>query len=79
VEPTISRIVRPSRLIDLLVNRKALDGNAFEYFRQTVRTNNAATVPDNALKPTSVFTTAAVQDRARVVAHLSEPAPIRLL
>lgn len=34
---------------------------------------------DNALKPTSVLTTTAVQDRARVIAHLSEPAPIRLL
>src|SRR5204862_2775132 len=29
--------------------------------------------------PTSTLTIAPVQDRARVVAHLSEPAPIRLL
>lgn len=79
VEATIPPLTRPNRLIDLLVNRKQLEGNAFEYFRQTVRTNNAAPVADNALKPTSVFTTEAVQDRARVVAHLSEPAPIRLL
>lgn len=79
VEPNITPLARPNRLIDLLVNRKALDGNAFEYFRQTVRTNNAAPVADNALKPTSVLTTAAVQDRARVIAHLSEPSPIRLL
>lgn len=79
VEATITPLARPNRLIDLLVNRKQLEGNAFEYFRQTVRTNNAAPVADNALKPTSVLTTEAVQDRARVIAHLSEPAPIRLL
>ncbi|MCG5431801.1 phage major capsid protein [Mycobacterium sp. MYCO198283] len=79
VEPTVTPMARPKRLIDLLVNRKQLEGNAFEYFRQTVRTNNAAPVADNALKPTSVLTTTAVQDRARVIAHLSEPAPIRLL
>ncbi|BBZ17149.1 phage major capsid protein [Mycolicibacterium gadium] len=79
VEPNVTPLARPTRLIDLLVNRKQLEGNAFEYFRQTVRINNAAPVPDNALKPTSVLTTEAVQDRARVIAHLSEPAPIRLL
>ncbi|WP_084055142.1 phage major capsid protein [Mycobacterium avium] len=79
VEPTITPMARPKRLIDLLVNRKQLEGNAFEYFRQTVRTNNAAPVADNAVKPTSILTTTAVQDRARVIAHLSEPAPIRLL
>ena len=79
VEPSITPMARPRRLIDLLVNRKSIEGNAFEYFRQTLRTNLAAPVPDNALKPTSVFTTTAVQDRARVIAHLSEPAPIRLL
>lgn len=79
VEPNITPMARPARLIDLLVNRKQLEGNAFEFFQQTVRTNNAASVADNALKPTSVLTTKAVQDRARVIAHLSEPAPIRLL
>lgn len=70
---------RPVRLVDLLVNRIQLEGNAFEYFRQSVRTNNADVVADNALKPTSVNTIEAVQDRARVIAHLSEPTPVRLL
>lgn len=79
VEATITPLARPKRLIDLLVNRKQLEGNVFDYPRQTVRTNNAAPVPDNALKPTSVFTTTMVEDRARVIAHLSEPAPRRLL
>jgi hypothetical protein len=33
---------------------------AYEYFRQTKRTNNAAPVPDNALKPTSILTVQAI-------------------
>jgi HK97 family phage major capsid protein len=75
----ITPLARPTRLVDLLVNRITLEGNAFEYFRQTVRTNNAAPVADSGLKPTSVVTTTAVTDRARVVAHLSEATPQRLL
>lgn len=70
---------RPVRLVDLLVNRIRLDGNAFEYFVHSVRTNNADVVADNATKPTSVNTIEPVQDRARVIAHLSEPTPQRLL
>ncbi|MDO0976950.1 phage major capsid protein [Mycolicibacterium frederiksbergense] len=78
ISPSVTAIARPSRLIDLLVNRNTLESNAFEYFRQTVRTNNADTVADLGTKPTSVFTVVPVQDRARVIAHLSEPVPIRL-
>lgn len=70
---------RPVRLVDLLVNRIQLQGNAFEYFVQSVRTNNADVVPDNATKPTSVNTIEARADRSRVIAHLSEPTPQRLL
>ena len=78
VEPSIIPIARPVRLIDLFSNRAPLDGNAFEYFQQTVRTNNATAVADAATKPTSVLTVAPHQDRCRVIAHLSEPCPIRL-
>ncbi|WLP91445.1 phage major capsid protein [Gordonia sp. NB41Y] len=67
------------RLIDLVVNRQSLTGNAFEFYRQTVRTNLAAPVADGTLKPTSTFTFEPVTDRARVVAHLSEAVPLRLL
>jgi HK97 family phage major capsid protein len=74
----IAAPTNPNRLLDLLTSRQTLDGNEFEYIRQTTRTNLAAPVADNALKPTSVFTVAAIQDRARVVAHLSEPAPVRI-
>ena len=78
ISPSVTAIARPSRLIDLLVNRNTLESNAFEYFRQTVRTNNADTVADLGTKPTSTFTIVPVTDRARVIAHLSEPVPIRL-
>jgi HK97 family phage major capsid protein len=78
VEPNVVAKSRPARLIDLLVNRKSVDSNAFEYFRQTVRTNNAAPVADLGTKPTSTFTAEPVEDRCRVIAHLSQPVPIRL-
>ena len=42
-----------------------------------VRTNNAAPVADGALKPTSIYSLAEVEDRVRVIAHLSEPVPER--
>ncbi|MBT2535883.1 phage major capsid protein [Arthrobacter sp. ISL-69] len=52
-------------------------GNSFSFLRQTVRTNNAAPVADGALKPTSVFSIAEIDDRVRVIAHLSEAVPER--
>ncbi len=79
VEIEIAPMARPQRLIDLLVNRKPLSENSFEYLRQTLRQNNATVVPDAGLKPTSLLTATPVNDRARVVAHLSEPVVIRLL
>ncbi|WP_193669326.1 phage major capsid protein [Nocardioides salarius] len=66
----------PTRLLDL-VPREGLDQHTFEYLRQVVATNNADVVADNATKPTSVYTFESVEDRARVIAHLSEPFPIR--
>lgn len=45
----------------------------FSYLRQTTRTNNAAPVASGALKPTSVYTLERIEDRLRVIAHLSEP------
>lgn len=77
VETNVSAIPYQHRLIDLLVNRQTITSNAFTYVRQTVRTNNAAPVADNALKPTSVFTVTSVEDRLRVIAHLSEAIPLR--
>jgi hypothetical protein len=40
--------------------------------------NNAAPVPDLATKATSMLIVQAIQDRCRVIAHLSEPVPYRI-
>jgi len=45
----------------------------FSYHRQTVRTNRAAPVAAGSRKPTSDYTTELIEDRARVIAHLSQP------
>ncbi len=44
----------------------------YSYVRQTVRTNNAAVVAAGAVKPTSIFTVASVDNTLAVYAHLSE-------
>jgi HK97 family phage major capsid protein len=77
VLPQVVSIPYPQRVIDLLVNRVA-STYSYVYYRQTARTNNAAPVADLAAKPTSVFTVEEIQDRTRVVAHLSQPLPYRI-
>ena len=69
----------PLRLLDLVARTPLEEGNTFTYLRQTVLQNNAAVVADGAVKPTSTYTFQEVEDRARVVAHLSEPFPLRYL
>lgn len=49
------------------------------YLRQTVRTNLAEFVADNADKPVSVVTVQEVEARYRQIAHLSEFIPIRYM
>lgn len=66
--------VPPRRLVDALIVRVALASNTYEYRRE----NNAVPVPDEVEKPTSIYETSTVEDRARVVAHLTEPVPERL-
>lgn len=78
VLPQVVAMERPRRIIDLLVDRAESPSNVFEFWRQTTRTNNAAMVADLATKPTSVFTVTPIEDRLRVLAHLSEPIPNRL-
>jgi hypothetical protein len=71
----------PKRLIDVLGNRMQLEspGLAYEYYQQQApRVNNAAPVPDLGTKPVSQLTVAAVQDRCRVVATLSDYVPARI-
>lgn len=79
VPPYVSAMPWPKRLIDLLVNRIVATSNVVEFFQQTVRENNAAPVADLAQKPTSTFTLTPVTERCRVIAHLSEPVPVRYL
>lgn len=64
------------RLLDMLTVNDAPNG-LFSYLRQTVRTNNAMTVLPGAVKPTSVFTPERIEGSTDVVAHLSEPVPVR--
>ncbi|MDT0270854.1 phage major capsid protein [Streptomyces sp. DSM 44915] len=45
----------------------------FSYLRQITRENNAAPVAPGERKPTSVYTVERIDDRTRVIAHLSEP------
>ena len=78
VVPEVIAIARPARLVDLLINRAPCEGNSFEYYVQSVRTNKADAVADGQLKPTSTLTVKPVSDRVRVLAHLSEPCPLRI-
>lgn len=68
----------PTRLLDL-IPREPLDANTYAYLRQVVRDEHPGVVADNATKPTSTYTFQEVEARARVVAHLSEPFPLRYL
>ena len=52
-------------------------GNTFSFLRQTTRSNNAGPVADGEVKPTSVYTLEEIEERVRVIAHLSEPVPER--
>lgn len=69
----------PTRLLDLLVNRRPVEANTFAFLRQNARHHNAAAVADGAEKPVSVYSFEDVEDRVRVLAHLSEDIPLRIL
>lgn len=70
--------VRLQHLRQLIPTEKDNVGR-FSYLRQTTRTNNAAVVAEGGVKPTSVYTLTRVDDRARVIAHLSEQIPRQTL
>lgn len=76
--PAVVELGRPVRSLLQLIPREPTAG-VFGYLRQTCRTNNAAPVAVGALKPTSVYTTELVEDRARTIAHLSEAIPRQYL
>lgn len=66
----------PTRLLDL-IQREQLAEHTFSYLRQVAKEHAAGVVPDNTEKSTSTYTFKEIEDRARVIAHLSEPFPIR--
>ncbi|WP_298992117.1 phage major capsid protein [uncultured Pseudokineococcus sp.] len=68
----------PRRLLDLLP-RELLGANTYAFLQQVAAQSNAAVVPDGEVKPTSVYAFREVEDRARVIAHLGEPFPLRYL
>ncbi|MFD6513843.1 phage major capsid protein [Rhodococcus sp. NPDC060176] len=61
----------PTSILDLLPMRTVAP--YWSYLREVERTDNAAVVPVGEVKPTSVYRDERVEDRLRVVAHLSEP------
>jgi HK97 family phage major capsid protein len=79
VLPYVTPLPWPTRITDLLTSRVGAASNAIEYFTETARTNNADVVADAGTKPTSVFTITPIQDHCRVIAHVSEAIPVRLL
>jgi len=62
-------------LLELVPRKPATQ--QYGYIQQTTRTNNAAFTADLTAKPVSVFTFKEVRDHTRVLAHLSEPIPVR--
>jgi HK97 family phage major capsid protein len=69
---------RPAQsLLDVLPAR--LVAPSYSFLRQSARTNNAAPVAEGGTKPTSVVSVTEVENRLRVVAHLSEQIPHYLL
>lgn len=78
VLPDVVETGRPAvSLLDILPIR--IVPPSYSYLRQSARTNNAAPVAAGAVKPTSVVSVVGVENRLRVVAHLSEQIPRYLL
>ncbi len=70
--PQVQEIGRPAQsVLDLLPAR--VTAPSYSFLRQTVRTMLAAPVAEGGTKPTSIVSVIAVQNRLRVVAHISEP------
>lgn len=55
------------------------EGNTYSYLRQVTRDEDVQVVADGATKPTSSYVWEEIEDRHRVIAHLSEPFPLRYL
>lgn len=60
-------------LLSVIPTEELASPPTFSYVRQTMRTNNATAVATGSIKPTSIYQTQRIEDRLRVIAHLSEP------
>lgn len=70
---------QPETLLSLIRTVPLEGTDAFAYLRETVRTHAAAAVAAGGTKPTSTYSVEKVEDRARVVAHLTEAIPKQTL
>lgn len=70
---------RPRSILQLVPSTRLEGTDQYSFLRETVRTNNAAVVAVGALKPTSVYSVARVDDSVTTIAHLSEPIPRQTL
>lgn len=75
LDPDPVRMDIPVLSLRQLITTVQNNTGQFAYMRQTVRDNNAAVVAAGGRKPTSVYTLERIDDRVRVIAHLSEPIP----
>jgi len=69
----MSDVGRVETILQFIPQPERLTGDVVSFLRETVRTHNAAVVAPLAVKPTSVYTLERVDDRARTIAHLTEP------
>jgi HK97 family phage major capsid protein len=73
LHPEPVRIGEPVLAVRQLISTLPDTTGRWSYLQQSVRTNNAAVVAHGARKPTSVFSLTRQEERARTIAHLSEP------
>lgn len=64
---------RALRILDVIPIETLSGTDQYAFLRETKREHQAKEVAPGALKPTSVYNVAKVEDRVRVIAHLSEP------
>ena len=72
-DPVVAEMGTPPTSLLEVLPLQGVPSPTFRYMRHTVRDINAATVAPGETKPTSSLGLQAVDERLRVVAHLSEP------
>jgi HK97 family phage major capsid protein len=70
--PVVDRV---ESILQLIPHTTLSGTDAFSFLRETQRVQNAAPVAPGRPKPTSYYGLERIDDRTRVIAHLSEPIP----